>query len=445
MAETLVERFTEDALPAPPGQPSWAAERRREALGLYRALPVPSQETEEWRYTDLSDLALDSFSPYAAGRVAENLDDVEEAALRAAGEVGERGGLLIQHNSDTATGHLHPELERRGVLLESLDAALRDHADLVQGRLHELVPVDRTKLTALHGAFLTGGTFVHVPRGVQVEVPLQSLVYLDADGSAVFPHTLIVVEEGASLTYIDRYVSPDLEGALSDAVVEIHAGPGSQVRYLGLQDWGNGVTHLSVQRARAERDAQIRSLAVAFGGALSRTEVESVLAGPGAHSEMLGLYFTDGTQHFDHRSLQDHEAPHCTSDLLYKGVLRDASRVVYSGLIRIHPGARGSDAYQTNRNIVLSEHAKADSIPNLEIENNDVRCSHAASVGPVDDDVRFYLQSRGIPADEAERLIVRGFFQEVLERVPLEEVRSGLEAAIEAELEAAIEAEQEGP
>jgi Fe-S cluster assembly protein SufD len=273
-----------------------------------------------------------------------------------------------------------------------------------------------------------------VPRGVTLELPLQTLTYLDADGAAVFPHTVLVVEEGASVTYIDRLVSPDLGSALSDAVVEIYAGPGAHVRYVSLQDWGSGVTHLSVQRAEVGRDAEVRSLAVAFGGDLSRTEVESVLAGPGGHSEMLGLYFTDGAQHFDHRSLQDHVAPNCTSDLLYKGALKDASRVVYSGLIHIAPSARGSDAFQTNRNIVLSDDAKADSIPNLEIENNDVRCSHAASVGPVDEDEVFYLQTRGIPRPEAERLIVSGFFQEVMDRVPLEELRGSLETAIAAEL-----------
>jgi Fe-S cluster assembly protein SufD len=434
VSETLVQSFSEATLPAPPGEPPWAAERRRAALEAYRSLPVPSQETEEWRYTDLSSLDLDSFAPHAPGRTAQNLDDVDDAVLAAVGEVGERAGLLIQHNSDTATTHLDPGLARAGVRLLGLDQALRDHSDLLQRRLGALVPAERTKLTALHAALRTGGVFLHVPKGVQVEAPIQSLVYLDADGAAVFPHTVLVVEEGASVTYIDRFVSPDLERAVSDAVVEIHAGPASHVRYLSLQDWGRGVTHLSVQRSRAERDARVDSLAVTFGADLSRTEVEAVLDGPGAHSEMLGLYFTDGSQHVDHRSLQDHVAHHCTSDLLYKGALRDRSRVVYSGLIRIHPGARGSDAYQTNRNIVLSDEAKADSIPNLEIENNDVRCSHAASVGPVSDDELFYLQSRGITREEAERHIVRGFFQEVLERVPLEEVRRGLETAIEAEL-----------
>jgi Fe-S cluster assembly protein SufD len=407
---------------------------RERSLEAFESLPVPSQETEEWRYTDLSSLDLAGFAPFAPGTRSDNLDGLDERLLAAVGDVGERAGLLIQHNSETATAHLDPSLASEGVLFQGIDVAIEEHPELVEGRLHGLVEPERTKLTALHAAYRTGGTFLLIPRGLQVELPIQSLTYLDAAGAAVFPHTLLVVEEGASVTFIDRYVSPDLESALSVAGVEIFAGANAQVRYVSLQDWGRGVTHLSVQRARLSRDARVHSLAVSFGGDLSRTEVESILAEPGAHSEMLGVYFTDGTQHVDHRSLQDHVAPHCTSDLLYKGALRDASRVVYSGLIRIHPGARGSNAFQTNRNVVLSDEAKADSIPNLEIENNDVKCSHAASVGPVDQDEVFYLQSRGIPPDEAERLIVGGFFQEVLDRVPLEEVRTGLHEAIELEL-----------
>jgi Fe-S cluster assembly protein SufD len=438
MAETLTTGFTEERLPAPTGEPDFATALRREALHLYQALPIPSQETEEWRYTDLSGVDLDSFTPFVPGRRAENLDDVDDALLASLGDVGDRSGLLVQHNSETATVHLHPALSSRGVLFTGLDEALADHGDLLEKRLHDLVPFDRTKLTALHGAFRTGGAFLYVPRGVAVELPLQVFTYLDADGAAVFPHLLVVVEELAEVTIIDRMASPALTGALSDAITEIHAGAGSKVRYVSLQDWGEGVTHLAVQRAALGRDAEIRSLAVSFGASLSRTEVEAVLTEPGGHSEMLGVYFTDGSQHFDHRSLQDHVAPNCTSDLLYKGALKEASRVVYSGLIHIHPGARQSDAFQTNRNIVLSDQAKADSIPNLEIENNDVRCSHAASVGPVDEDELFYLQSRGIPRPEAERLIVTGFFQEVLDRVTLPEVRAGLESAIEDELRGGV-------
>jgi Fe-S cluster assembly protein SufD len=244
-----------------------------------------------------------------------------------------------------------------------------------------------------------------------------------------------VTEEGADVTFIDRYVSPDLERALSDAVVEIYAGPGSRIRYVALQEWGQGMTHLSVQRAHIQRDAELRSLGVGFGASLARAEVESLLEGDGGSSEMLGVYFTSRDQHVDHRSIQDHVGSRTGSDLLYKGVLKGRSRAIYSGTVIIRAGAHKCDAYQTNRNILLSETAKAHSVPNLEILTNDpVRCGHAASVGPVDEDELFYIQTRGIPFEEAQRLIVTGFFQEVLDRVTLPEIRAGLEAAIQAEL-----------
>ena len=273
-----------------------------------------------------------------------------------------------------------------------------------------------------------------MPADVAIELPLQTLTYLDAEGAAVFPHTLLIAERGAEVTLIDRYTSPDLGRAFSDAVVEIVVGDGAHVRYASIQEWGTGMTHLSVQRARVGRDADFRSLSVGFGGSLSRAEAETILAEPGGFSEMLGVFFGDGDQHFDHRSVQDHVAPNCTSDLLYKGALRDASRAVFSGWVHVRPDAQKTIAMQTSRNIVLSEHAKADAIPNLEIEANDVRCGHAASVGPVEEDMLFYLESRGIPRDEAERLVVTGFFQEVLDRVTLEGVRHGAELAIQEEL-----------
>src|SRR5580765_5901763 len=344
---------------------------RKQAFEEFRALPIPSQETEEWRYTDLSDFEL-SFEPHVPGGVR------------------------------TTSGQ---DLDGLGI-----------------------------EFTDLHGAFRTGGTFLYVPRDVRVELPLQTLTYLDADGAATFPHTLLIADEGADVTFIDRFASPDLTRALSDAVVEIVVGDGAHVRYVSIQEWGSGVTHLGIQRARVGRDAEFRSLAIGFGASLARAEAETVLAGPGGFSEMLGVFFADGTQHFDHRSVQDHVAPNCSSDLLYKGALRDASRAVYSGWVHVRPGAQKTDAMQTSRNIVLSEHAKADAIPNLEIEANDVRCGHAASVGPVDQETVFYLESRGIPRAEAERLIVTGFFQEVLDRVRLDEVRHNAELAIQEEL-----------
>jgi Fe-S cluster assembly protein SufD len=435
MSDTSIRTgFDEQALSALPHAPAPFVDKiRARALEEFLALPVPSQETEEWRYTDLKDFDF-GFRPWAEGGHATNLDDVPAEILEAAGTVGDRAGLQIQRNSEVMVTHLDPELEAKGVILQDLDEAAREHPDLVEPNLHALVPTNRTRFTALHGAFRAGGTFLYVPPGVAVQLPLQTLTYLDVEGGSVFPHTLIVAGEDSEVTFIDRLVSPDLQRALSDAIVEIHAGPASRVRYVCLQEWGTGVQHLSVQRAHLQRDAEFRSLGVAFGGELARSEIESVLAEPGGFSEMLGLYFADGDQHFDHRALQDHVAPSCSSNLLYKGALKERSNAVYSGWVNVRPGAQKTDAFQTVRNIVLSEEAKAASIPNLEIEANDVRCGHAASDGPVEEDTLFYLESRGIPRAEAERLIVFGFFQEVLDKVTLPEVREGLSHAIEAEL-----------
>jgi Fe-S cluster assembly protein SufD len=438
MAEVATtEGFTKEAFQevARAGATAERAPRER-AYERFEAMPFPSPETEEWRYTDLTGLDLAPFVPFAPEPLAENLDQVPVDVLSAAGDPGERAGLAIQHNSTTVIARLDPELDRRGVHFESVDAALENHPELLEGRLHSAVPFDRSKFTALHAAFRTGGTFVYVPRDVQVQAPLQTLTYVDRDGLAVFPHTILVLDEGAELTFIDRYLSADhTEGVLSDAVVEIYAGPNSRLRYVALQEWGAGVTHLSVQRAVIERDAQLRSLGVAFGSRLARAEVESLLQGDGGSSEMLGVYFGDADQHIDHRSIQDHVGSRTSSDLLYKGALKGSSRAVYTGTVIIEHGAHLCDAYQTNRNVLLSETAKAHSVPNLEILTNDpTRCGHAASVGPVDENELFYLQTRGISPEEAERLIVFGFFREVLDRVGLEEVRAGLERAIELEL-----------
>ena len=392
--------FDEGACEGLPAGPDYVQSLRKAAFEEFRSLPIPSQETEEWRYTDLSSFDLD-FRP-----------------------VPPRHALTTSNQP----------LEGTGVIFCDLDRAAEEHPELVEPALHRLVPTDRTKFTALHGAFRAGGTFLYVPRDVRIELPLQCATSLHDDGTAVFPHTVLVAEEGADVTLIDRYVSPDLPRAFSDAIAEISLGDGAHVRYASIQEWGSGVTHLGIQRACVGRDAEFRSLAIGFGASLARAEAETVLAGAGSFSEMLGVFFADGTQHFDHRSVQDHVAPQCTSDLLYKGALRDASRAVYSGWVHVRPGAQKTDAMQTSRNIVLSEHAKADAIPNLEIEANDVRCGHAASVGPVDEETVFYLESRGIPRAEAERLIVTGFFQEVLDRVVLPEVRRNAELAIQEEL-----------
>jgi Fe-S cluster assembly protein SufD len=428
--------FTQEHLEELPS-PGFVGGLRKQAFEEFHALPIPSQETEEWRYTDVErfDLDLRAFAP---GGSAGNLDEVPDEVLAAAGDVGDRAGLQIQRNSEVMVTHLDPELERQRVWFGDLDRAAAERPELVEPYLHTLVASHRSKFTALHAAFRTGGTLLYVPRDVRVELPLQTLTYLDADGAAIFPHTLLVADVGSEVTFIDRYASPSLSRAVSDAVVEIVALDGARVRYVALQDYGPGVEHLSVQRAHVGRDAEVRSLGVAFGATLARAEADTVLLGDGGSSEMLGVYFGDGSQHIDHRSVQDHVGSRTSSDLLYKGALRDSSNAIYTGTVILEAGAHGCDAYQTNRNILLSDTAKAMSVPNLEILTNDpTRCGHAASVGPVSDDELFYLMSRGIPRAEAERLIVFGFFAEVLDRIELPEIRESVVASIEAELERA--------
>jgi Fe-S cluster assembly protein SufD len=433
VTETTTTGFDEEALASLPAIAPFVDSLRKQAFEEFLALPVPSQETEEWRYTDVEgfDFAL---RPFADGGGPEAM--AKHGVLAAARVVGERAGLLVQRNSEVISIRASDALVAKGVWFGDLDRACAERPELVEPYLHGLVATGRSKFTALHGAFRTGGTFLHVPKDVQVQLPIQSLVYLDADGAAVFPHTLLVAEEGSEVTFIDRYASPALGRALSDAVVEIYAQDGAHVRYVAIQEYGDGVTHLAVQRARVGRDAQVRSLGVAFGATLARAEVETILAEDGGTSEMLGVYFGDGDQHIDHRSIQDHVGSRTSSDLLFKGAMRDRSNAIYTGTVIIEEGAHRCDAYQTNRNILLSESARAHSVPNLEILTNDpTRCGHAASVGPVGEDELFYLMSRGIPRTEAERLIVFGFFQEVLDRVDIPEIRDGLIASIEAELE----------
>jgi len=419
------------------GDPDWLIERRLEALARFDALPWPDQSIEAWKYTDIRKLKLGDYDPLPAPQAeAKTLDDVPDEVQAAMGEIGDRSGFAVQLDADVVHLTLDPALAAKGVVFDTIGRTAAAFPDPVRDAMgYAGVSPSEEKIATLASAFASGGAYIYVPRGVQIPLPLQSFRWITAGGLAVFPRTIIAVEEGASLTYIDHYRSGPLDGpALAAANVEIFAHPASNVSYLGVQDWAPTVWHFNIQRGVVQRDATLRSLAATLGGKVSRSVVESILDGPGSHSEMLGVYFADGEQHFDHRSLQEHRAPNSSSDLYYKGALKGRSSAVYSGLIHIAKEAQKSDSQQANRNLILSEHAKADSIPLLEIEANDVRCSHGVSVGPPDEDQRFYLESRGLDHDEAEQLIVKGFFQEVLDRVRVPEIRDALGRAVEEEL-----------
>ncbi|MGH2705069.1 MAG: Fe-S cluster assembly protein SufD [Actinomycetota bacterium] len=423
-----------EALSAALGEPGWVLERRLAAWSTFESMELPREKQEPWRYTDLRRLKfrLDGFSPIRPG-TANELTSEARALL---GQEGERAGYIVQRDADVVLKQLDAGLGKQGVVLTDIHTAVAEHGDFLKEHLFGSVDVGRHLLTALHGAMFCGGTFLYVPRGTSVTVPVESQRWIDQAGGSIFPHTLIIVEEGAELLYFERLRSPDLDGpALSNGAVEIVCGQGSRVTFASLQEYSEEVWHFAAQRAVSSRDVTLRSLVVTLGGRFSRIETDGVIRGQGSSSEMLGLYFAEHGQHFDHRTLQDHVAGGSTSDLLYKGALKDESRSVYSGLIRVHEQAAKTDAYQLNRNLVLSDNAKADTKPELEIKNNDLRCTHGASVGQIDENELFYLQTRGIDSAEAQRLIVTGFFEDVITRIRIEEVRAVLHDAIERKLE----------
>jgi len=361
---------------------------------------------EDWRRTDIGRIDLEGFSPPVSAN-----------------------GVQRQAGA---------ELLAQGVLVTSLEEAAQTHRELVVRYLErEVVPAAAGKFAALNSAFWRGGVFVYVPPGVDATLPVLA-VFGAPDGQkrqAVLPRSLVVVEDGARLTYTDAYRSPSLAGdVLSSVVTEVVLGNGARIDYLVMQEWGDGVDHFATHRIEMGRDSTVELVVVATGARLSKTYMEVVMTGPGSSARISGLVIGDGSQHFDYQSLQDHMAPNCTSDLLVKTALRDKAVSIYSGLIKIRKHAQHSDAYQANRNLLLSPTAKADSIPRLEIEANDVRCTHGATMGQVDAEQLFYLESRGISRQEAQNLVVHGFFQPVIDRIAVPEMRRRIHEVIDQEL-----------
>jgi len=417
-------------------EPDWLVASRLAAHDAFAATPMPTTRVEEWRYTDIAAvLKLDQVGLAEEVRPVSTVAELPEG-LRALVEAGAAAGRVVQTDASVVLRELPEELRAQGVVFTSLEAAVQEHPDLVRRHLGTALVPEDGKFASLNAALWTGGLFLYVPRGVKVEAPLRAYRWISEAGGSVFPRTLVVLEEGASASLVDEMASPDFDRVtLSVGAAELFAGEGAHLNYVSLQSFGTGVVHLPTERVVAGRDARITTLYLTLGGSVARADVRCALTKPGSHVDLLGVYLAEGTQHFDHETLQDHVSAHASSNLLFKGAIRDRSRSVFRGLIRVHPGAQRTDAYQTNRNLLLSSEARADSLPNLEIEADDVRCSHAATVGQLDEEEVFYLLSRGIPKAEAMRLVVFGFFGEVLEQLPLPEVRAELVRAIERKLE----------
>ncbi len=379
-------------------------------------MPLPSEKEEVWRYTPIDALDLDAYAPAVLGPAAPAAGPLAEAFV---------AGLAS-------------DLPVRAAMVTTLDGAVRS---VDRGRLDDRVVVGAVSaasegalgqvltggdaLVRLNDAFHPDAVVVDVPAGVVVEDPIVVVHWCGAApetgavAPASFPRTVVRLGRGASAGVVEVVAGMPEGRGLVVPVVELRAGEGARLSYVGLQVLGPSAWHIARMAAASDRDATLRTFTVGLGGAYDRSRTDAVAAGPGATTELRSAYLGTGEQVHDVRTLQDHAAPHTTSDLLCKGAVAGSSRSVYSGLIRVRRGAVRTEAFQTNNNLVLDPNAHADSVPNLDIEENDVRCSHASTVGPVDEDQRYYLESRGVPPERAEQLIVLGFFDDIVQRSPV--------------------------
>jgi Fe-S cluster assembly protein SufD len=425
-----------EALSASHGEPTWMLEKRYKGWYHYGELDAPF-----WRRTDIKKLNWEELVPYAPPQAAVNdLDALPPKLRNALAVYGQRAGLLLQRDSARVYSELAEEVRTQGVIWTDMHTAVQEHPNLIQKYfMEEAIPIASNKYTALHGAFWSGGTFLYIPKDVTVELPFVSVLWQEMPQLAVFPPTLLIAEAGSGVTLVSELLSMGCDACpdtYHGGVSELYVGAGARVRYINAQDLGRQVYDLRAQTALLDRDSHLEWLTVNLGGRVSRSTQHTILRQPGAEAKVTGLYLPDGWQHIAFDTLQDHVAGNCTSDLLYQGALLGKSRSVYEGTIRAWPAAQKTNAYQSNRNLILSKKARADTLPKLEIEANDLRCTHGATVSQVDEDQVFYLMSRGIPRTDAVRLIVEGFFQPSLDRLPdnLEGLRGRLTEAIAAKL-----------
>jgi Fe-S cluster assembly protein SufD len=316
------------------------------------------------------------------------------------------------------------------VIFTDLKTAELKHPELVATLAGGIVRSQEGKFAAMAAAFASNGILLYVPRNVHIEQPLHSVLWGGGENYANISHLLVWVDEGASVTFVHESASAQQVPNLHTGLVEIKVSDGADLRFVELQSWGDQVWNFTHERAQVGRDANLDWIFGAMGSHLTKNFSSLELVGAGASGRMSGFYFTNGQQHLDHDTRQDHLAPHTTSDLLYKGALKGSSRSVWQGMIYVAPDAQKTDGYQANRNLILSPEARADSIPGLEILADDVRCTHGATVGKIDQEPMFYLLSRGIPPEDAERLMVEGFFDPIMQRIPFEGVRERFQQAI---------------
>jgi Fe-S cluster assembly protein SufD len=402
---------------------------RRSAWNHYMNLPFPDNKDEAWRRTDIRALQTKGFTLSTGERAvkgppAELLDPIISGK--------ERSGQIISGAIDPSLV-LDAGLQKKGVIFTDFYTAEREYPDLLFRILGKIVSPNEDKFTALAAALGSDGVFLYVPKDTVIEQPLHSLYWGAGQNKAFMNHLIIWIEEGAQVTFVHETASPNESNGsqlLHNGIVEIHVGKSAKLIFVELQSWGQNVWSFTRERAHIMADGSLEWIFGAMGTHLTKNFSEINLLEPGASGRVSGFYFTNGHQHLDLDTQQNHLAKDTVSDLLYKGALLDQSRSVWQGMVYVAPGAIGTDGYQANRNLILSKGARADSIPGLEILADDVRCSHGATVGKIDENELFYLLSRGIPQKEAEQLIVMGFFTPIMERIPFEGVRDRFITAI---------------
>ncbi|MCY4494907.1 MAG: Fe-S cluster assembly protein SufD [Acidimicrobiaceae bacterium] len=408
--------FSIDAARALAG-PSWLVDRRVSAAEDFAAAVPPDVADEQWRYSAIREFDLAQFVPSPESCAAPALD----FELDASAVVRTVNGRIVSVESTA-------EFSAAGAYAGPLTGS-EQGPDLLGAVGSEAAGY----FTILNDAFVADPVLIRVPRGVVLHKPIVVTHHLSGSGAAAFPRLVVDVGADAQAEVHDHHTS-DSGALLVCPLTELDVSPAGRLGYLNVQQLGSRTWQFASQLGRAGRDARLTVATAAFGGGYARTRSDVRLVGRGADCDLSALYFGDRRQGLDFRTYQDHVAADTTSNLLYKGVVSDESRSIYTGLIRVRPDARGTNAFQTNRNLKLGEDAWVESVPNLEIENNDVRCSHASAVGPVDAEQRFYLESRGVTTGEAERLIVAGFLSEVLETMPVKAMHGPLRSAIDAKL-----------
>ncbi len=425
--------FTEEtvrAASAVKNEPAWMLEKRLAAWQTFEATPWPKATDEDWRRTRLTGFTLEKFQPFAQP-IAESSAPLEAEIQHELDEMDSAASLVFESGS-VRHRVTSEDLASKGVIFTDLQSAVREHPALVQEYfMTQAVKPEHNKFTALNAALWDTGAFIYVPKNTKVELPLQ-VILNQGTGVGGYHHTLLIAEPGSEVTVVDDLIGG--KNGLQSTVVELILKDNSVVRYMNLQDFDHSTWNFITGRALMGKDTDLRWIQVSWGSRLTKAYLDLDLSGTGGHGELLGIYFPTGRQHIDHQTLQLHRARNCFSDLLFNGALKDQARSVYMGQIRVHRGAQKTDAYQRNGNLILDGTARADSIPGLEIEADDVRCTHGATAAQVEDEYVFYLMARGLSRSQAERMIVQGFFQVVLDRVPVESVVAKLERVIERKI-----------